>query len=124
VEIRHGVSLEVWDQTKAEVRGILVGVARSRGAAGLITYKQLVARVLTSPVVHNPRALWEMLDEISISEARNGWGMLSAVVVQDNKRGMPGPGFFTKAAELGRDVSDQRKFWLQETAKVYTEHAR
>lgn len=125
METRYGVSQDEWDQTREEIREILAGVAKSRGAAGLITYKQLTARVRTSPVVHNPPALWRLLDEIAESENRADRGMLAALVVKDGEgEPIPGPGFFKFAARLGRDTADEKKFWLQETARVYAAHAK
>jgi len=44
--------------------------------------------------------------------------MITAIVVhKDDHR--PGVGFFTLAAELGRDVSDPDKCWLQEMERVF-----
>ena len=125
MEALYGATQDEWDRTREEIREILVGVAKSRGAAGLITYKQLTSRVRTSPIVHNPPVLWRMLNEIAESEDRAGRGMLAALVVKKDKAKLkPGTGFFRTAARLGRDVADEKKCWLQETARVYAAHAR
>ncbi len=45
--------------------------------------------------------------------------MLSAVVVR-KEDGLPGQGFFDLAKDLGRSVTDQDAFWINEVRKVYS----
>ena len=44
--------------------------------------------------------------------------MLSVVVVHKTGDYQPGPGFLELAKRLGRDASDQLKFWTEEFERV------
>jgi hypothetical protein len=48
--------------------------------------------------------------------------MLSVVVVHQGGDGMPGPGFFKLAQELGRDVRNKEGFWIAEVDLVRRSH--
>ena len=58
-----------------------------------------------------------MLGQISEEEDAAGRGMLSVLVVHKDGDKMPGPGFFTLAKKLGRDISDRDKCWSDELTK-------
>jgi hypothetical protein len=61
-----------------------------------------------------------MLGEISTYEYKQGHPLLSAIVVLKGDPPMPGKGFFTLAAELGRLQPGQDKgdFWAEEVRRV------
>ena len=65
--------------------------------------------------------LGHLLGEISEDEVNNGRPMLSAVAV--NTQGIPGPGFYALARDLGKEFDDSRegrlKFWKSELGIVY-----
>ena len=70
---------------------------------------------------HMGREIGIMLGEISEAEDAQQWPMLSAIVV--NTSGMPGPGFFVLAQQLGRyqgtTKGDDVTFWHAEEDAVY-----
>ncbi len=65
--------------------------------------------------------LFKLLGEISREEDGAGRGMLSVIVVHKTGelKGYPGDGFFKLAEDLGRDISNMEKCWMEERNKVY-----
>jgi len=61
---------------------------------------------------HDAR-FFHLLGEISTDESIAGRGMLTALVVHKSSDYQPRPGFFELARELGHDVADIGKFWIQ-----------
>ena len=102
-----------FEDRRERVRARLIEVARSEGT---ITYGQLAPIADSEPMVIGQ----EHLDAISRAEVSEGRPMLSAVVV-NAKTGLPGPGFFKLAAELGRmaNVDSDIWFWKRERDAVY-----
>jgi hypothetical protein len=99
------------------MRQILIERAKVRET---IPYSELVTKVKAINLDPNSYALATMLGEISTAEATAGRGMLTVIVVHKYGDMQPGPGFFELARELGRDVSDILKCWVEELNKVYT----
>src|SRR5271157_623716 len=60
-----------------------------------------------------------MLGEISTEEDAAGRGMMTVIVVNGQGEKLPGAGFFKLARRLGRHVSDERAFWMEELGRVY-----
>ena len=60
-----------------------------------------------------------MLGEISTEEDAAGRGMMTVIVVHGQGETLPGAGFFKLARRLGRHVSDERAFWMEELGRVY-----
>ncbi len=121
METHHGVPLELWNDLKAEIARELTIVARRQST---IAYSDLVRRISTFGLEANSRALHEILGEISVEENEWGRGLLSVVVVHKQGEQKPGQGFFTLAANLGRDVSDKEACWIDELKHVYQCHRR
>lgn len=113
---RYEVPIDLWKPVRDEIVQVLRLTARRRT---LISYSALVARVTRFPLAHDSLALNEMLCEISEAEDTAGRGMLSVLVVHKQGDQLPGPGFFTLAAELGRDADDKPKLWSDELKLVY-----
>jgi hypothetical protein len=69
----------------------------------------------------------DMLDEINHAEHHAGHPMISAVVVHAQE-GVPGPGFFVCARELGqltsRNRQDELAFFVQELQRVHAHWGR
>jgi hypothetical protein len=85
-----------------------------------ITYSELTRRIRTEPAPErSSRELFEILDKMSRQSDAEGKGMLSAVIVRENAKGLPGQGFFTLAEELGRDVSNQADCHTSELRRVH-----
>ena len=103
------------DALAASIRTLLVDVARERRT---LTYDDLVA---AAPDARHDVA--PLLRRISTGSDEAGNGLLSAVVVRADT-GLPGTGFFTLAAERGRDVSDRQAAWEREVAAVYAAAAK
>ena len=113
----YGYSLTNWNNAKDEMRQILIERAKVRET---IPYSELVTKVKTINLDPNSYALATMLGEISTAEATAGRGMLTVIAVHKYGDMQPGPGFFELARELGRNVSDILKCWVEELNKVYT----
>ena len=101
--------------TESEVRNILIEVAKKRKR---ITYMELTSRIRSRNFIPNSQDLRDLLTTISVKEESMGRGLLSAVVVQMGKDGMPGKGYFKW---LGEPVpkKDRRKRWLNDLTKVF-----
>ena len=117
MSMKYGYLLRDLVKAKREMRNILIDIAKK--GEDTIFYSELVRKVLIINIEANSYALAAMLGKISTAENVAGRGMLSAVVVRkENKR--PGKGFFELARILGRDVSDEETFWVNEIKKVYS----
>jgi hypothetical protein len=94
----------------------LITAAKYRGT---VTYQE-IARKIGLPLTggYMSGELGILLGEISEDEAANGRPMLSAIAV--NVQGLPGPGFFTLARQLGR-LKDEKEdaFWKVVCQSVY-----
>jgi hypothetical protein len=111
-----GFAEATWEQAKTEARDALIERARVRGR---MPYSELVSRISSIDLeAHDPR-LFHLLYEISTSEASEGRGMLTAIVVHKHGDMQPGPGFFELAKSLGRDTKDLLACWIGEFNKVH-----
>jgi len=112
---KYGYSLDKWNKTKEEMRQILIDMVR---IPKYISYSELVGKVKTIILQPESYALAAMLGEISSEEDAAKRGMLSVIVVHKSGDGRPGSGFFELAEDLGHDISDRDKFWVDEWNKV------
>ena len=103
-------------KAKEEMRQILIDRAKQRQT---IPYTDLVAQIKAIDLPRNSPTLWNMLGEISTEEDAAGRGMLTVIVVHGHGDTLPGAGFFRLARRLGRHVSDERAFWMEESERVY-----
>src|SRR4051812_5090898 len=100
----------LWHQTRSEVRGRLIEVARRRG---LITYGELCIGLAKPKLFPGSADLSGLLFQVSRYERRNGRPLLTALVV--NADGRPGRGFFSMAQSEGMgDGSDDLALWAGE----------
>lgn len=76
---------------------------------------ELAERIVTANFLPMSALLHELLTEISKEEDSAGRGMLSAVVVRQDREMN---GFIEVAAQFGRDVSDPERFWDDEIERV------
>ena len=101
----------------ARVMTELVQAAQYRG----VTTYQDIALIMGLPTEghHMGNEIGLMLDEISRDETRAGRPMLSAVVVRTE--GVPGPGFYKLAADLGlvESADTDTLFWMKQREAVY-----
>ncbi len=104
---KHGFSVADWDALKAEMRHLLVGIAR---VGVTVCYSDLAAMLTTAYVHHRAPYFHKLLDEMCREDAAAGHESLAALVVRKDS-GMPGAGYFRIAAEQGADVSDPRAYW-------------
>jgi hypothetical protein len=110
------VSKQKTRRARREARAAMENASQSKQT---ITYTQLVGQIEILTFTPNGRALSDLLCQISREDDSAGRGMLSGVVVHAAGDEMPGEGFFEVAAELGRNVEDQRAFWEAELSPVY-----
>ena len=98
----------------------LVRAARYRGTTTYQAVAQIMGLRLTGS--HMGKEIGQLLGEIVEDESRQGRPMLTAVVVS-SVSGLPGPGFFNLARELGKLQGDspeaERGFWKEEIEAVY-----
>ncbi|HXD55541.1 MAG TPA: hypothetical protein VN618_12350 [Solirubrobacteraceae bacterium] len=112
----YGHSDEEWNETKRELRAVLVAKARDRG---VIPYSAVVSQIGPIRFAPDDHSFHHMLDETSTDEDEHGRGLLTVVVVHRNGDMVPGPGFFDLAARRGREVIDIDKTWLDELKTVW-----
>ena len=112
----HGYDLDRWVAAREQARGILVGCARRRET---IPYSELA--VSLPAIRFSPRApaFHELLAEVCTSADAERGVMLASLVVHKGGDRMPGDGYFSHAAHLGRDTVKRRAFWQDEVAAVY-----
>jgi hypothetical protein len=121
---RYGYSEPEWESGKAEMSRILRERASKGGTEGLITYGELSQKLTSIKIGHHDNAMGAMLGQISTEEDACGRGMLSVIVVRKHGDKQPGKGFYECAAELGRDVTDRDRMWVDELKRVYAESVK
>lgn len=104
-----------WKAVKAEIRQILIEVAKARR---VITYSELTAMLQTAYVHYHSHILVQLLTEIGSEEAQAGRAILPALVVT-KQTGMPGAGFFMIADDRDNNHSDPEAYWRDALEKVY-----
>lgn len=97
----------------------LINAARHRGT---VTYQE-IAEIMGLPMrgSYMGKETGYILGEISEDEHKHGRPMLSAVAT--GVSGLPGPGFFNLARDLGKlhsnKLEDERGFWEKEKVATY-----
>ena len=122
--LKYGIVEGLWNRAKEEARREMIRVA---GGEDLIPYSVLarhICRMTGLCFEPHDRPFHEMLGEISEAENEERRGMLSVVVVHKDGDGRPGPGFFKLARRLGRDTSDEVRFWIEELNEVHNEWSK
>src|SRR4051812_19221126 len=99
----RGDDPELWHQTRSEVRGRVIEVARRRG---LITYGELCIGLAKPRLFPGSADLSTLLFQVSRYERRSDRPLLTSLVV--NADGHPGDGFFKLAQteQLGDGTKD------------------
>lgn len=111
-----GYPREDWDRAKDEARQILVRRAKKRQ---LIEYGELTREIRSIHFEPHGNEFRHFLGQLSWEEDAAGRGMITAIVVHKSDS-LPGGGFFVLAERLGRDASDQLRFWSAEVQRVFT----
>jgi hypothetical protein len=110
-----GYPAKTWQAAKDEIRAILVDCARRQKT---IAYSDLVPKIVAIDLqAHDPR-LDELLGQISTEENGHGRGMLAVLVVHKTGDQRPGRGFYNCAEQLGLDISDEDRLWVDQFNKV------
>lgn len=104
---RYGLSTADWDELRAEMRAILIKLARQRET---ITYSELAAQLQTAYIHYRAPAFGEILRIIAEDETEAGRPSLATLVVT-KATGRPGDGYFKHAGAEGEDVSDPEAYW-------------
>jgi len=113
---KYGYEESDWTKAKAECTAILADIARRRGR---IAYSELAPKILSIQFDHDDPRFWHLLGEVSVDEAKQSRGMLSAIVVHKYGDMRPGPGFYELAKWLGKKVGEVDRFWLNEFNRVH-----
>lgn len=111
---RYGYKWSAWVEATEEMRRVLIDRAKSGQP---ISYSQLAKQIQAIQLDPHSFAMAELLGEISADDYEAGRGMLSALAVRKGD-GFPAVGFFNLAEELGLDVSDREKIWVEQYKKV------
>jgi len=117
----YGHKPEVWNAAKQQARSFLVGIARKRGQT---YYSELTQKINAIQFQPDDRIFHHLLGQLSWESDAAGEGMISVLVTHKEGDGLPGPGFFSLAKELGRDVSDRVKCWADEMNRVHNAFAK
>ena len=119
IEGTFGHLEELWDAAKEQARQVL---AKSARKADVIEYGELTRRIQSIRFDAHGDDFRHFLGQLSWESDAAGQAMITAIVVhKDDQR--PGVGFFSLAAELGRDVSDPDRCWSQEVERLFREHS-
>lgn len=113
--VKYGLTPEQWQSAKAEMREVLIGVAKLQAT---ITYGDLAAQLRTISPHPGSYVFQALLRDLCREELAAGRGMLCALVVA-KATGIPGQGFFKALIGLGRDCSEIETCWQEECQRVY-----
>ena len=111
----HRLTPEERTAAKEEMRSILIEHARARQT---VTYSGLALMIETAHIHHRSPLFMHILSEVCAEEERLGHGMLCALVVSKTT-GIPGGGYFSGMAALGRDLSELEASWRAELEQVF-----
>lgn len=111
----YRLRLEERAAAKEEMRAILIDHARDRQT---VTYSGLSLMIQTVHLHHRSPLFTRILSEVCAEEEEQGHGILCALVVSKTT-GIPGGGYFSGMAELGRDVSELEASWRAELEQVF-----
>lgn len=92
---------------KAEMRALLIGLARRRQT---ITYSELAAALTTACVHHRAPEFHRLIVEMSREDEAAGHVALAPLIVRKDS-GIPGMGFFVQTAVEGGEAADLEAFW-------------
>jgi len=115
MNLKYGYTEIEWENTKNEIRRILIEVARNKR---VISYSELANKIETIEIEPFAYAIGHLLGEISSEEDDAGRGMLS-VVVHRSDENKPGKGFFELARTRGREIVDEDSLLIEEMNRVY-----
>ncbi len=113
--MKYGLTLEQWQSAKAEMREVLIGVAKLQAT---IPYGDLAAQLRTISPHPGSYVFQALLRDLCREELAAGRGMLCALVVS-KATGIPGQGFFKALISMGRDCRDINLCWQEECQRVY-----
>lgn len=105
-----------WEGALQECRDALIDVAKRRGQ---ITYGDLTVKISSIHFEPYEVDLGRLVGELSEESFNDHGFMISALVVHKYGDQEPGNGFFTYAANLGLNVRDRLKFWIEEVKKTH-----
>ncbi len=118
---KYGYSELQWEKGKRE----MVGILRQRASQqGTIAYSELSSKLTSIQIGPHDPAMGGMLGQISGEEDACGRGMLSVIVVHKEGDQKPGNGFYECAVDLGRDITDRDRMWIDELNRVYAESVK
>jgi hypothetical protein len=111
---RSNISEAKWQEVKAEIRDILIGVAKS---GQLITYSELTAMLQTASIHYHSQVLVRLLTDIGMEEAAAGRPSLPSLVVS-KQTGMPGAGYFY--VDVGEEyIANPEAYWAEEVKRTH-----
>ena len=111
---RYGLADADWQEIKAELVNLLIGLARY---GQTIAYSELALRVQTVGIHHRAPAFAQILQELCADEIAAERPILGVLVV-NKQTGICGAGFFKWCAAQGYDVREPEQFWQAEYERV------
>jgi len=112
--MKYGLSDADFDAIKAEIHGILIGIARLEST---ITYSELAMQIRSAYIHYRAPAFDRILQQLCADEVDAGRPILGVVVV-NKLTGRCGAGFYKWCALQGVDVSNPAYFWQEEYKRV------
>ncbi len=112
--VKHGFTEAEWRAIKAEIREILIGMAK---LGRPITYSELAMQITTAYVHHRAPGFHSILRELCVDELDAGRPTLGVLVVK-KQTGRCGNGFYRFASARGVDVADPEAYWQSEYDRV------
>lgn len=105
-----------WDGALREARRTLEIVAKKRGQ---ITYSDLAKQITFIPFQPRDWDLGVLIGQLSNESLEAHGFMISSLVVHKYGDQEPGNGFFTFAQQIGLNVTDRLKFWVEHMKKAH-----
>jgi hypothetical protein len=111
---KSGLNQADWREIKAELRHILIGVAK---LGKTIFYSDLAKQVTYATIHHRAPAFDHILQELCADEVGENRPILGVVVV-NKATGRCGDGFYKWASAYGYDTHNPQAFWDAEFNRV------
>ncbi len=111
---------KAWEGARRECLTVLTRTAKRRGQ---ITYAQICQHITS---IHFEPYEWDLgrlLGDLSDDSLEKHDFMISSLVVHKLGDQEPGQGFFKYAEQIGLDVSDRLKFWVEQMKKTHAHYS-
>lgn len=116
-----GLSLDEWNEAKAELRSAILGFAWQRQ---MTYYSQVAPKVTVIQLNPHSELMNHLLGAILEDENAEHRPLLTAIVTHKDGDKEPGPGFYEMAKKLGYRFDEPYVFWSTQVTGVFKAHGR